>query len=139
MTAKLIRQILLNKALVAETSASDWYCTIMSLPDGQGVRDNIVTLTDTEGNKDGRIMQTGEVIVHPGFQVRVRSTHYEDGRDKINKITDYLDAVVYQQIGNKLLVSLSRQGGVMPMGLEQNGRRYHFSVNYTATLQTLVQ
>jgi hypothetical protein len=143
--AKAIRQILIEEHFVSDDSTANWYCTISYLPDGQGVRDNIVTITDTEGSKDGRIMRTGEVIIHPGFQIRVRCTDYNLGYSKILAIGCFLDTLVNRIVsisdgGDKIetlkVTAVSKQSGIMPMGLESAGRRYHFSLNYTGTVKS---
>jgi hypothetical protein len=139
--AKAIRQILIEEQFVTDDSTKNWFCTISYLPDGQGVRDSIVAITDTEGSKDGRIIRTGEVIIHPGFQIRVRCTDYDLGYSKILAIGKFLDSLVNRTVsilsGEKtetlIIVSVSRQSGVMPMGLEPAGRRFHFSLNYNGT------
>jgi hypothetical protein len=142
--AKAIRQILIEEHFVSSDSAANWFCTISYLPDGKGVRDNIVTITDTEGSKDGRIMRTGEVIIHPGFQIRVRCTDYDLGYSKILAISSFLDSLVNHIVSISIdseveiltIVSVSKQSGIMPMGLESAGRRYHFSLNYIGTIKS---
>jgi hypothetical protein len=142
--AKAIREILIEEHLVTDDSTTNWFCTISYLPDGQGIRDNIVAITDTEGSKDGRIMRTGEVIIHPGFQIRVRCTDYNLGYSKILAIGSFLDSMVNRTVSvtndkkteTLTIVSVSKQSGIMPMGLEPAGRRYHFSLNYNGTVKS---
>jgi hypothetical protein len=137
--AKAIKEYLVLRSIVTNDSQQDWFCTIAYLPDGNQTRDNIATITDTEGMKDGRIMVSGETIIHPGFQVRIRSTDYTTGYQKIYTVAKELDKLLNfaVTIDNEslLVVSVSQQGGILPMGIEPNGRRYHFAINYNGTVK----
>jgi hypothetical protein len=137
--ALVIRQLLLDLAICQDDSQADWFVTITYLPDNAQVRDNIVAVTDTEGNKDGRIMATGETIIHPGCQIRVRSTDYMTGQQKIKQIQTAFDKVhnYVTEIEGVIahIQTISQQGGIMPMGMDSTGRRYHFSLNYIATVK----
>ncbi|MDR2170652.1 MAG: minor capsid protein [Planctomycetaceae bacterium] len=137
--AQVVRRILLDLHISQPESVKDWFTTVAYLPDSPQAKDNIITVTDTEGNKDGRIMYSGETIIHPGCQIRTRATTYLTAYQKIKEIQIAMDKVhnYMTQIDNTMayLQTISQQGGIMPMGLDSSGRRFHFSINYIATIR----
>jgi hypothetical protein len=139
--AQVVRQVLIDLQVGQIDSVKDWFITVSYLPDSPQVRDSIITVTDTEGNRDGRIMATGETVIHPGCQIRVRATEYTIGYNKLKQIQTVLDKLhnYMTKIGSTIvqMQTISQQGGIMPMGLDQTGRRYHFSLNYIATIRFL--
>jgi hypothetical protein len=136
--AHVIKQLLIDLNIIQTDNTKNWFTTIAYMPDNTSAPDNIVTITDTEGQKDGRIMYSGETIIHPACQIRTRATDYLTGYAKIRQIQQELDKVhnYTTQINNNTITiqTLTQQSTIMPMGIEPQGRRYHWSINYSATI-----
>jgi len=100
-----------------------------------------ICVYDTAGMEDGRLMETGEKIVHPGIQVMVRGQHYLETRNLAHQIALALDAqrktvVVVSGVGNYIIHNVSRTGDIMSLGLEVEGdrRRHYFAINAVITI-----
>lgn len=134
--ADIIRQLLIDLGLGA--AVGDWTTYVSFLPSDP---EKALCVYDTVGRIDGRLMQTGEQIEHPGIQIRVRGADYVTTWEKAKAIALALDAV------NQNLVSISsdetytinnvsRSGPVIPLGMEVEGtaRHYHFTINAVLTI-----
>ena len=93
---------------------------------------------DSEGFMDGRLM-TGEVIDHPGIQIRVRSRNYQTGFQKISKVAKNLSElsnfpVVMPSGLSYTIHNVSRVSSILPMGIEPGTRLFLFSVNFLVTV-----
>ena len=97
-----------------------------------------IAVYDTVGLKDGRLINTGEVIEYPGIQIRVRATAYENGFDRIQRITNKLDTVLKHLIiiGNDAYTihNITRLGPPISLGQEEGSTRVLFVVNTRMTL-----
>lgn len=82
--AQLLRQHLINESVFVDSQTADWSAFVSSSPHSPT---RIGVLYDTTGLEDGRLMGTGEVIIHHGIQIRVRSEDYEAGWKKITEVT----------------------------------------------------
>lgn len=141
-TAEIIGQYLVDEGLAVDADAlADWQVFIGTMPDcGDGVRDNALAIYDISGARDGRIMRSGQVIVHPGLQIRVRSTTYSAGWAKTEAIADLIDATDRQKtvtLGTSTyrLDNLSRLTGILPGGREPGARRRDiFTLNINTTI-----
>ncbi len=117
--------------------AGEWPSFTSFLPDvdaAKKVPANAVCLYDTTGHKHGRLMRTGEVLQHWGVQVKVRSSDYQVGWMKANKIAAEMDTTKRLAIdaGNYLyLLHAISRGPVLAMGRDPNDqkRNHHFSIN----------
>ncbi len=134
--ADIIRQLLIDLSL-ADTSEG-WEVFVGFFPDGP---DEALCVYDTAGVLDGRIMETGEVIVHPGIQVRVRGKHYAEVYGKITEMVRGLDAVkklsvVFSEEEVYTVHNVSRSGAILPMGVDEVGNRrlHNFAANMTITI-----
>lgn len=119
-----------------------WPIFISSLPD-KGY-DDAIAIYDTTGVSDGRLMENGQQIIHPGCQVRIRSSKYSPGWDKAQEIGMFFDSVFRQQIraqkqpvvgSDEVLYtvhSITRRPTIA-MGREQEGTRQNFSINIVFT------
>lgn len=134
--SNLIRQHLIEAGL-SPAAQAPWYCYVSFLPNDP---DNALCVFDTPGRPDGRIMRTGEQIIHPGVQIMVRSKTYLEGWKKTRQIATKLDEV--RQISIALesgvpytLVNVSRQGDIFPLGMDEadDRRRYRFVINAMVT------
>lgn len=133
--ADIIRQLLIDLSLGSE-SGNDWPIYTGFLID---LPDNAICCYDTAGKLDGRIMQ-GEQIEHEGIQVRVRSSSYVEGWEKVKAIAIALDAQRRSEVSidsdNVFLIhNISRTGSIIPLGVEETDkRRHHFTVNAITTI-----
>lgn len=134
---------LLSQMLVGSVADSSpvWPCYLVSLPEGPGVPTDAVCVYDTNPVLDGRLMASGEQIVHPGVQVKVRALDYQTGWAKIREISTAMDAlrnasVVIDSIETQVLQNASRISGPLSIGTDQASpvSAYHFTVNYQLTL-----
>jgi len=117
-----------------------WPVYVSHEPDGPNVADNCVTVYDTTGKLDGRLMRTGEYIEHPGIQIRVRSKTYELGYSLLSQIRSKLDITHNVHITvndiSYLLQCISRTSPILCLGTESEGkRRTLFTLNMTLTLK----
>lgn len=138
--AAVIRQLLIDLGLGSATSDEEWPVFTSFLPD---VSNFAICVYDTPGHPDGRIMATGERIIHPGIQIRVIATIYETGRAKAEAIALALDGtirtnVVISSEESYLVHNVSRMGSVLSLGVPEEGdrRRHHFTVNAVMTVTT---
>lgn len=106
------------------------------LPARENGNDSAV-ITETIGVLDGRYAD-GVYVEHYGSQLRVRSLSYSKGYLKtynasleLNSILNTpitLDGVFYR------INNVSRTSSVIPLGVEENGRGFSFSVNFLSTI-----
>lgn len=135
-TADIIRNLLVLLDL-GENDGNNWPIFVGFLPNDP---DNAICIYDTAGRLDGRIMRSGEQIVHPGIQVRVRASNYLDAQGKVTTIARVLDAQ-YQvtiTLGTEsyLVQNISRSSDIFSLGVEDSDRRRHsFTVNATVTIK----
>jgi hypothetical protein len=138
--AAIIRQHLILQSLVTDPdSGSNWPAYIQSLPDGDNVEDNALTIYNTTPLLDGRLM-IGPVIQHYGIQIMVRATTYEAGWDKCSAIDAELSSVHNESVvvGSVTyqIVNVSPATAVISMGAEPGTkRREKFSMNYLITMK----
>lgn len=136
--AEIIRHLLADLSLGTLTGSS-WPIVIaiaQNLPDAQ------IILYDTAGMKDGRLMRTGEIIAHPGVQIRVRGPIYPEAWGKAKAISDKLSEVGRVSVAVNTsqaytIVSITQTGDIQPIGLVQEGDRtnHNFTVNITVTIE----
>jgi hypothetical protein len=105
------------------------------------VPDEAVSIYDTAGKLDGRMMRTGEQIEHYGVQIQVRGKVYSETFDRARSIALLLDQVKKESIAVEssevyVLHNVSRSGAIIPVGIETvNDRRRHlFTINMTITI-----
>ena len=134
-----IRCILLDQNLATDSPQDDWRCVLAKLPDGAGVKDNILAVVDVEGAVGDRYLSTGEIITQPKIRILCRCTSYDAGYAKMMQITDIVDMVTNYQVTisseTALLHKVSRNSGIVSAGLDGTMRRYHFSIDYEVFLK----
>jgi hypothetical protein len=134
--ADILRQIIIDNDLGSDNGT--WPVFTGFLPDDS---DAAICVYDTTGTKDGRIMRTGESIIHPGAQVRVRSGIYPDALKRIQEIAETLEAAfgitVDQPPDSYYIQNISRTGDLLYMGVELAGdrRRFNFTLNVILTVR----
>lgn len=134
--ADIIRQLLIDLGLGAATG--DWTIYVSFFPD---TPDKAICIYDTAGIFDGRLMENGFRIEHPGIQIQVRAQIYPDLWDKANTIATTLDAqmgteVIMESAEAYTIHNISRTGAILPIGIEEEGdrRRHYVSINAVITL-----
>lgn len=120
----------------------DWPLYVSYMADeGAGVEKNCGAVYDTSGIKDAKI-STGEVVVHEGVQILIRSADYVTGYTKAETIALALDAVLNAEITigscDYKIISMSRQGPPTYLGLEKGTKGLRlFSVNFLMTIERI--
>lgn len=140
--SKIIQSWLIQNTLAGDPldSAPTWPCYMVSLPEGTGVPSDAVCVYDTTPVPDGRLLRTGEQIVHPGIQIKVRSQSYQAGWDKAQAIAETLDAATRAQVSVDsvlhTMVAASRISGPVSLGVDPSSikRTFSFTLNYRITL-----
>lgn len=64
------------------------------------VEEDVITIFDTTPLDDGRISGTGERVLHYGIQIAIRYKDYEEGYQKLQTITDDLNSLHNEMIGD---------------------------------------
>lgn len=134
--ASIIRQLMIDLSL--GTASGAWQIFTGFLPDQPG---NAICVYDVAGKGDGRMMGSGEQIIHPGIQIRVRGKNYSDTWDKVYAIGSTLDGekktiVEFASDEAYRVDNVSRIGSPIPLGMEEQGSRkyFHFTINAITTL-----
>jgi hypothetical protein len=137
--AQAVRKILIDQHLATDAVNADWRCVLFQLPDGAGVRDNVIAVVDGEGAVGDRYVSTSEIVMQPRIRILCRSVSYNMGYSKMLQIADVLDVVVDYPIiiGNEsaTLYKTSRNSGIMSGGSDVTSRRYTFSLDYEISLR----
>jgi len=128
--------------MTTPSDEGNWPLYLSSMPDGDNIKTNCGAIYDTTGVLDGKISD-GEVIQHPGIQLRIRSDDYEIGYAKIEAIALALDSVLFDIVSidavDYLLQNVSRTTAVVPLGSERGyKRRFLFTVNFLVTLRKII-
>lgn len=140
-TAKVLSAYLIAQSIfTAVSDGSTWPLYRSSLPDDDDVEDNVGTIYDTTGLKDGRIMSSGEVLFHRGIQVRARALDYDIGLAKLVSVASLFEAVhnveVVVDSVTYTIKSITQTSDVLPLGVEEETkRRKFFSVNFLITIK----
>lgn len=101
--------------------------------------DEVITVKDTQGTDDGRIMIDGSLVYHYGLQIRIRSMDERTGYTKAETVRTALAAVrrrVATVNGSGYKVhAITHIGPVLPIGDEApQSRRKVFTLNCTAAI-----
>ena len=136
-SAEILAQYMMDVGIFEMPSqAASWPLYIAFLPARENGNDSAV-IAETTGILDGRYAD-GKYVEHYGSQLRVRSLSYSEGYLKtynasleLNSILNTpitLDGVFYR------INNVSRTSSVIPLGVEENGRGFSFSVNFLTTV-----
>lgn len=138
--SSIIRKLLIDLDL-GEASGNEWKVYTAFLPD---TPDKAIVVYDTAGREDGRIMVTGEKVIHSGVSIQVRARDYLETRRKIERIGSLLDqqrrvVVTVNALDRYRVHNISRAGDILNMGMEPQGdkRRHYQSINATLTLEKI--
>ena len=144
---QIVRKLLIDNAFGVEpVNGAVWPIYFSSLPDGEAsspkVADEAICVYDTDGLKDGRIMASGEVVVHEGFQVKVRakSGGYQAAQKKLKQIAQFLDTVLRVAITldttDYIIQNITRLSPASWAGKEPTSkRRDFFTITCTITIR----
>lgn len=132
--AEILAQALLGLELVTpQDDAGEWPIYIGNLP---ATPDEAVSIHDVEGILDGRLMDSGEYIEHPGFQLRIRvkATDYLRGWRKANSLANALASSIRGTVEVDdtayTIDSVTLSSPPIPMGQDPDTqRRQNFSIN----------
>ena len=140
---KIVQTLLINLGLGSVVGASqDWPIYVAFLPDEY---DEVISVNSTSGFKDGRIMATGEQIIHPGIQIRVRGNplDYDTPYQKIKAIQLALDiqrrvSVAISSDEVYIVHNASLQSDILYLGVDGEGSRarHSFTINYVVTISS---
>lgn len=138
--AEILYELLLDMQIGSDSQANaDWPLYISFVP---AAPDNAIVVYDTAGEDNGRLMATGERIVHPGVQVRIRAANYQEAYRKAKYVSFRLAEVrrvevVVSTARVYIVHNISQPGDIMPMGLVTEGDRnnYNFTVNVMLTIE----
>jgi hypothetical protein len=133
--AEILQQLLTDMSL-AETG---WPAFVGLAP---AKPDEMIICYDTAGLDQGRVMASGERIVKPGVQIRIRGKAYDSTYAKAKYISLRLAEVKGVEVAVSTakvytVLNVSQPADIMPMGLVTEGDRnlFNFTVNVMLTLQ----
>lgn len=135
----VIKQFLIDQGLGidVDNSETDWQIFRGELPDIFNA--NILGVLDRLPRMDGAIMRTGEVVEHPGIQVRIRGKDYAIGEARSIAIREALDlqanniSVAVSGSGSYKIQRVRRTTGIIPSGKDEKHQKY-FIINMTCTI-----
>lgn len=124
--------------LESSGALAGWTSFVSFLPDAP---DKALCVYDTTGMDNGRIMNTGERIQHPGIQIFLRCLDYTEGYEKASSLALLLDGVRNNSVAVSTdetysLHNVSRSGTINTLGIElvNDRRRHQFTINAVLTL-----
>jgi hypothetical protein len=141
--AEILAKYLQDLAIVEDPVAwSRWPIYISHMPDGDDAEDECVAIYDTQGTLDGRMMENGEVIEHPGIQIKIRCTELAVGWWKAKNLVEALrnihNEVISLSTFSFTVYNVSEASPILYMGVEEGtNRRQLFTVNFLATLKEI--
>ena len=127
-----LASLLLRKGLLVLPGPNvAWPISISHIPDDPN---EAMAFYDTTGTEDGRLMESGERVEHPGFQIKFRSKNYDVGYAKARLIAGALDTYHNEQVPSgphgSVIIAV-RRGPVLWLGNEVGKVRHLFTVNGT--------
>jgi hypothetical protein len=137
--SQILQRLVINSGNANEPGLGPWPLSYSQMPSSPS---NFLTLYDTQGVPDGRLMPTGKKIIHPGLQLRVRATTHQISFLKANGLAQYFDTVLRASVvlGAKTyrVQNISRTGDPISLGQEEGTTRILFTVNMIATILELI-
>ena len=137
--ADIIRQLLTDLGQGTLPSATtDWPIYFSQEPNSP---DEVITIYDTTGIKNGRTMVDGEVHEHHGFQVRIRAGQYATGFTKARAIAIAMDesvrnTTVTLDASTYKVYSITRVSGPLSIGTDvPTSKNDLFTTNAVAAIR----
>ena len=140
--AVILAQYLRDAGLFVDPDESgDWPLYIASTPDGKNIQDDVGTVYDTTGVKDGRLM-AGQNIFHYGIQIRIRCVVYTEGYTKAKTVAANLSTLRSEEVvleGNTYQIKNAQAtSAIIPLGNEPGSKRRELlTMNYLLTLKII--
>ena len=143
--ALILSTYLIGEGLVDDpvgSASPTWPIYVSRMPDTTDVKTDCVSIYDTSGLKDGRLM-IGPVIKHYGIQIKIRSDSHDEGWVKAEALSVELDAIRNQivMVGSTeyQVYNVKRMGVIIPLGAELGSKgRLLFTANFLVTLKRIV-
>lgn len=138
----ILRKLLVDAGvgtLRSVAPAGNWPIFTTRLPD---LIDQAIQISDSAGLTDGRIMRSGQVIVHPGIHILVRDLSDVTSYNKIYTIEAVVDAVYRNNVvfsdATYQVQSVTRSSNIIPLGwedqeMEIERKRFIHSLNVRMT------
>jgi len=139
--AYIVAQYLIGQTLLSNPGDSgDWHVFVGYLPDGDNVDHNAVGCIDTSPVKDGRVMMSGETILHYGVQLLLRASDYNTGYSKAETLMRNLETITEFKVdigGDTYIIwNVSPATGVVAIGQDDGSKRWEmFSLNFLVTIE----
>lgn len=137
--ADVLRHLLVELGQgVLPSVGGDWPIYVGAEPN---TPDSVVTLYDTAGRDDGRVMSDGERQEHHGVQIRLRDPDHQSGYLKARAVALALDQDIAQSeqtiAGTTYTVhAVSRTTDVISLGKEvPKSKRNLFTINVVVALR----
>lgn len=140
----IISEFLISQGVFNDPSATqpEWSLYYSFMPDAADGRDDIGTIYDTEGVKDGRLMRGPgyENIMHPGIQIGVRARDPRVGYAKMAEVEALMAAIARIGItieGTEYTIqNVSQVSPQLHIGQEDGTQRRHIIVtNFLCTIR----
>ena len=142
--SEILRQILSDGSFTSIPNVgSVWPCFVGHLPDGGDMVDNAICIYDEQLEKNGRLMRSGETILHYAVQILLRTTHQDQGWLKLSQIANYLDSLVNLSVtvgsDSFVLLSATQRQGINALGIEDREpqRRFFFDAKYILSIKDI--
>lgn len=128
---------ILTELLIALNEGTDpslsqtWPVYVSNEPD---LPDSVITIFDTVGKDNGRIMSDGYLVTQHGVQIRIRASDHPDGYEKASTLRSFLSGIYQRSVSidsNSYTVhALSGIGQVLTIGKEYpTSRRNVYTLN----------
>lgn len=135
---ELLRAVLIAERVGNDPSVQDasWPVFVDHLPHRPH---QAICVYRTTGIRDGRIMQTGHSVRHPGWQIRVRGLDYAAVWSRVRRIQIVLDSILRREveIGGQwyIIQAVTQTGDALDLGQEPGAdRRSSVTINGTMTI-----
>lgn len=139
--AKVLSKWLIDTgfAIAYNSNLSGWKVFLNSKPSEPA---QLITIYNTAGYLDGRVMPTGEKLVHEGVQIVTRATDPEVASKKLRDIRIALDEDLYREVvaidsSQYRVQSFSMSSPPAAMGFEENNRGALYVMNGLLTIEEL--
>lgn len=135
--ANILRYLLIDLAQgTLPSDGSTWPIHVGQEADNP---DQTITVYNTEGRTDGRMMEDGEVVEFPGILVRIRSPSSETGYTKAEAIKVALDEAYRVSVTidstTYTIQAATRVGTVNSLGRDvQRTKMFLYTLNYLLTV-----
>jgi len=142
-SSEILTRLLIQKGIfnAPETPVEgfSWPLYISHLPPpSEGL--HMAAIMETQGVLDGRYT-TGIYCEHYGSQLFLRSQFYPRGFSKITEAALELGLIQNETItldeASYIVINVSRISSVLPLGVEELGRCFLFSVNFLSTIKPI--